>query len=189
MDSCLKSLLFSCIDSLVKQSGIRIHTLLCNIFRFSLFNHQNLYPYDVKFAYTTYQILRKTTALLLLLAFLLPSGLQAKQLAEFCMPNHHKDMEMMADHSCCQPIPEKASSNEHQQHNCDEASLCTCNISESIPGEEEFVQPVKKQILKPSETESETPFYSTHQPKQAEIHNVPANSNIPLWLMFDTFLM
>lgn len=137
----------------------------------------------------TYNIFRKTTALLLLTAFLIPSGLQAKQLAEFCMMDHHGEMQMMADHSCCQPLSEKPDKPDHQQHDCDEASLCTCNITESVPGEKEFLQPVKKQLLKPSKTELETPFYTTHQPNQAEIHIIPAKSDIPLWLMFDTFLM
>ena len=126
---------------------------------------------------------------MLLIALLIPTGLQAMQLAEFCMMDHSAGMEMMADHSCCQPLPEKPDSNEHQQHDCDEASLCTCNISERVPGEDEFIQPVKKQILKPTTTELKTPFFSSDQPIQAEIHTIPANSDIPLWLMFDTFLM
>jgi len=138
--------------------------------------------------YKTYKLTKKITALLLLIAILIPTGMQAKHLAEFCMMDHYAGMEMMADHSCCQPLPEKASSNE-QQHDCDEASLCTCNISERVPGEDEFIQPVKKQILKPTTTEFKTPFFSSDQPTQAEIHTIPANSDIPLWLMFDTFLM
>lgn len=156
-----------------------------------MFIYQNLYPYDVKSAQPTYQSIRKITALLLLLSFLIPSGLLAKQLAEFCMPvtDHHEDMGMMADHSCCQPLSEEAGENEHSQHNCDEASLCTCSISERDPGEEEFLQPVKKHILQPTVTELQTPFFSSDQPIQAEIHTIPAHDDIPLWLMFDTFLM
>jgi len=158
-----------------------------------MFILQNLYPYNVKSAHTTYQSIRKITALLLLLSFLIPTGLLAKQLAEFCMPmtDHHEEMDMgmMADHSCCQPLSDEAGENEHSQHNCDEASLCTCSVSERDPGEEEFLQPVKKHILQPTVSELQTPFFSSDQPTQAEIHTIPANSDIPLWLMFDTFLM
>jgi hypothetical protein len=123
------------------------------------------------------------------MVFLVPAGLQAKQLAEFCMMDHHNGMEMMADHSCCTTLPEKPDAPDHQQHDCDEVSLCTCNINESVPGDEEFIQPVKKQLLKPSETEFKTPFFTSDQPIQAEIHIYPAKNDIPLWLMFDTFLM
>ena len=143
----------------------------------------------MKFVNPSYHTVRKITALLLLMAFLIPSGLNAKQLAEFCMPGHHGDMGMMADHSCCQPVPEKPNASDHQQHDCDEASLCTCNISESVRGEEKFIQPVKKQILQPTETELKTSIFTSKQPKQAETKLSPTSNDIPLWLMFDTFLM
>lgn len=156
-----------------------------------MFIHQNLYPYNVKTAFNTYQSIRKITALLLLLSFLIPSGLLAKQLAEFCMPmtDHHEDMGMMADHSCCQTIPEKTETNEHQQNHCDEASFCTCSITERNPGEDKFLQPLKKHISQPAVTELQTPFFSEDQPIQTVIHTIPVSIDIPLWLMFDTFLM
>lgn len=138
---------------------------------------------------STYQSIREITALLLLLAFLIPSGLQAKQIAEFCMPDHHEDMGMMDDHSCCETQSADADSKNHTQHHCDEASLCTCNITESVPGDEEFLQPVKKHILQPAVTELQTPFFSSDPPSREVNLSTPAKNDIPLWLMFDTFLM
>ena len=138
---------------------------------------------------STYQPIRKITAFLLLLAFLIPSGLQAKQLAEFCMPDHHEDMGMMADHSCCETQPADENRSNHDKDHCEEVSLCTCNITESVPGEEEFLQPVKKQIIQPSETELQTPLFSEDQTTRKEFIDIPSGNDIPLWLMFDTFLM
>jgi hypothetical protein len=143
----------------------------------------------VKSAQPTYQSIRKITAFLLLLSFLIPSGLQAKQLAEFCMPDHHEDMGMMADHSCCETQPTDENRSNHDQNHCEEVSLCTCNITVSVPGEEEFLQPVKKQIIQPSETELQTPLFSEDQTTRKEFIYIPSGNDIPLWLMFDTFLM
>lgn len=124
-----------------------------------------------------------------MLVILIPSGLQAKQLAEFCMPDQHDDMAMMADHGCCETQPDDDNRSNHDQDHCEEASFCTCNITERVPGEEEFLQPVKKQIIQPTVTELQTPLFGEDQPNREEFFDIPAGNDIPLWLMFDTFLM
>ncbi|MCC5941144.1 MAG: hypothetical protein JJU37_06330 [Balneolaceae bacterium] len=139
----------------------------------------------------TYQRLTKITAVLLLMAFLIPSGLHAKQLVDFCMMDMKAAAtEMAADHSCCEsePVDKENEPENHQHHDCGWGFICACDIGESVLSDADWilsttdaaVELTKKENLTPLITSSER--VSTSQNKQLAQHDPP------LWLVYDTFL-
>jgi hypothetical protein len=101
--------------------------LLCNIFGSDGFLDRKCYPCDVKNSSASYQRFTKVTAALLLMAFLIPTGLHAKDLVEFCkmefgsVPAETAGIpadEMKAGHSCCESGDEEPSQ-DHAHHDCE----------------------------------------------------------------------
>ena len=148
----------------------------------------------MKISTVIYQRFTKATALLLLIAFLIPSGLQAKQLAEYCMMemSHHDKMEMADDHSCCtEEAPSQHDSHKKSGHDCesDEMEICACEIdlsyyeaTDTILISNEFVAYLPKQFdLTPFTSADE----SIHQNQSRHLYK----HSPPIWLMYDTLLL
>ncbi|MDZ7755769.1 hypothetical protein [Rhodohalobacter sp.] len=147
----------------------------------------------MKISTTTYQRFTNATALLLLIAFLIPSTLQAKQLVDFCkMEMHHHDgMEMVDDHSCCtEEVPSQHDSHQNKGHdNCDDIQICACELDHSyfevtdwILVSNEFTAYLPKQIdLTPFTSSDE----SIHQDQKRNQHE----HSPPIWLVYDTLLL
>ena len=148
----------------------------------------------MKISTTTYQRFTNATALLLLIAFLIPSGLQAKQLVDFCMMemHHHDGMEMTDDHSCCtEEAPTHHDNHKKSRHDCesDEAQICACEldlsyfkVTEWTLVTNEFTAYLPKQFdLTPFTTADE----SIHQNQSKHLFE----HSPPIWLMYDTLLL
>ncbi|MFO7799603.1 hypothetical protein [Rhodohalobacter sp.] len=143
---------------------------------------------------TTYQRFTNATALLLLIAFLIPAGLQAKQLVDFCMMkmSHHDGMEMVDDHSCCS---EKETT--HHDHNddsahsneCESMGICACNNGQLLlKNTDRTIVTNEFSVILPKKTYL-TPFITSDEPIAFNnAHNL-SQYKPPLWLMYDTFLM
>jgi len=149
------------------------------------------YSHFVKFSSETYRLITKATATLLFMAFLLPSGLHAKQLVDFCKMElaGSVTIEMTEDHSCCESEAEEEKTESHQHHDCDWGFICACSIGQSQLGDEDWVPTHKDTEVVLTETGSITPFYTNTEEFPA--YNQPriGEYNPPLWLLYDTFLM
>ena len=140
----------------------------------------------------TYQSLSRLVALVLLLAFLVPSGLHAKALAEYCMADSNHASGMPADHSCCESNPADES-DEHQpigHHNCGWGYVCACNIGQSQLGDAEWIIPGCDFHIFISESATSVPLLSSTDEliRQEQLIRIGQHSP-PLWLMYDTFLI
>jgi len=143
----------------------------------------------VKNSQKAYYQFTKSTALLLLVAFLLPSGLHAKYLVEFCLADREGTAtEMAHDHSCCESESEDKKEDTQDHHDCDWGFICACNISESALSDADWIVSSTGAAIMLAETGNLTPFItsseqiSTSQNKQLTQHDPP------LWLVYDTFL-
>jgi len=135
----------------------------------------------------TYRLLTKTVATLLLIAFLLPSGLHAKEFVEFCMMDSEAT-EMAAHHGDCHPGSDQKPEGESHS-DCDWGFICACNIGQSELSEEDWVPTNKNYKVTFAQQGELAPFFTTGE-------YIPANQQIrigeydpPLWLLYDTFLM
>ncbi|WP_147303481.1 hypothetical protein [Rhodohalobacter sp. SW132] len=149
---------------------------------------------------STYRILTKSTAILLLMAFLIPGGLHAKQLVDFCktelgshnateMP-HHSD-EMAADHSCCESETEEKEkqTDSHTHHDCDWGFICACSIGQSQLGDEEWIPTTKNLEIALTQQGDVPPFFTSGDHILADQQIRIGQYDPPLWLLYDTFLM
>jgi hypothetical protein len=142
----------------------------------------------VKISYQTYQNFVKATAVLLLMALFVPTGLHAKQLVDFCKPSP-VEQPMAADHSCCDDSDEKESADSHPHQDCDWGLICACNLGASELIDKEWVVANNDLIIKLTESESfsvSIPFieiiHRDHQIRMGQ--HAP-----PIWLMYDSFLI
>ena len=149
------------------------------------------YSHFVKISSGTYRLITKTTAILLFMAFLLPTGLHAKQLIEFCKMElaGSVPIEMAADHSCCESEAEEKETESHQHHDCDWGFICACSIGQSQLGDEDWVPTHKDAVVVLSESEMLTPDFTTTQEIPADRQPRIGEHSPPLWLLYDTFLM
>lgn len=124
------------------------------------------------------------------MAFLLPSGLHAKQLVDFCMMET-ATIEMAADHSCCESEAEEneKQTDSHQHHDCDWGFICACSIGQSQLGDEDWVPTQKDIDVILSESETLTPEFSASQEISTERQPRIGEHSPPLWLLYDTLLM
>lgn len=148
----------------------------------------------MKISTTTYQRFTNATALLLLIAFLIPAGLQAKQLVDFCMMemNHHEGMEMVDDHSCC--TEKETTHNDHKDdsthsHECESMGICACNTGQLLlKNTDRTIVSNEFSVILPQKTYL-IPFITSDEPISfSNAHNL-SQYKPPLWLMYDTFLM
>jgi hypothetical protein len=148
----------------------------------------------VKNSSATYQRFTKVTAALLLMAFLIPTGLHAKDLVEFCkmefgsVPAETAGIpadEMKAGHSCCESGDEEPSQ-DHAHHDCEWKFICACSIGEStlsdwtVSTNDAYVILTESVNLALFKSDSET--IPDSENKQLAQHDPP------LWLVYDTFL-
>ena len=139
----------------------------------------------------TYQRITKATSFLLLMAFLIPSGLHAKQLVDFCMIDMKgASMEMAADHSCCESEAEEQQkqSDTHQHHDCDWGFICACSIGESALSDADWIVSSTDAAIQLAEKENLTPFINTSERISTSQNKQLAQHDPPLWLVYDTFL-
>ncbi|PKD42461.1 hypothetical protein [Rhodohalobacter barkolensis] len=148
----------------------------------------------MKISTTTYQRFTNATALLLLIAFLIPAGLQAKQLVDFCMMDmgHHNTMEMADDHSCCtekEPVHHDQNDDSSHSHECESLGICACNTSQPLLKDADWTIVTNEfSVILPKKTYL-TPFITSDEPITfSNAHNL-SQYKPPLWLMYDTFLM
>lgn len=123
------------------------------------------------------------------MAFLIPSGLHAKQLVEFCLANSQKTLEMVADHSCCessQDDAEEDSANNH--HDCGWSFICACHIGESALSDSNWIVSSVDVEVRFTEKKNLTPFITTSERISALKNRLATQHDPPLWLVYDTFL-
>ncbi|WP_141691534.1 hypothetical protein [Rhodohalobacter halophilus] len=139
-----------------------------------------------------YQRFSRLTALVTLLAFLIPAGLQAKQLADFCMMemSHHDTMEMSDNHGCCmEDAPQHHNHSDSHDHNCDEMQFCACDLNPTLHKTKEWTRVSNDYSAYLSESDNQKIFnridkYQSDKPDTfLNVHSPP------LWLMYDTLLL
>lgn len=137
----------------------------------------------------TYRLITKTIAFLLLMAFLIPTGLHAKQLVEFCMMEMAAN-EMAADHSCCESETKEKQkeTDNHKHHECDWGFVCACDIGKSALDDEEWIPSSQSFDGFLTEKETLTPFLSIDERINVEQQIRIGTYAPPLWLLYDTFL-
>ena len=139
----------------------------------------------------TYRAITKITAILLLMAFLIPTGLQAKDLVEFCMMemSSHQTTQTTTsdlDHHC---DTEPAEENESEHHDCDWGFICACNIGQSQLSDKDWVPTHKDAEITLSESGTVVPFFATTHETPVDQQPRIGEHDPPLWLLYDTFLM
>lgn len=143
-----------------------------------------------------YQPITKITAVLLLMAFLIPSGLQSKQLVDFCMMEMHTHPagetahhtgDMPADHSSCEWNPSEEKKSNHTHNDC--GYICACSIGQSQLSDKEWIPITKNvQITLIQQGELE-PFFTSSEHIKADKQIRIGEHAPPLWLLYDTLLM
>ncbi len=125
------------------------------------------------------------------MAFLIPSGLHAKQFVEFCMTEFAKTapVEMAEDHSCCESNPLDHESTSHSHHDdCEWGWICACNIGKSALSDSDWIVSGKELEIELSEQENfATPSTLSEQADISQ-NRILAQYDPPLWLVYDTFL-
>lgn len=138
--------------------------------------------------FTTYQLLAKLVALLLITGMLIPTALQAKQLVNFCMMDmsHH---EMMDDsHDCCSSdqADKQATHKGHQE--CESAKICACTVDIDLTKNQFRVPTAKSSAVVLSQTGFNFMVTSPDEFIYKEYLAVSNESYPPLYLLYDTFL-
>jgi hypothetical protein len=128
--------------------------------------------------------------MILLLAFVIPTGLHAGELMEFCnmeMMSHDK----MADssQSDCHSTSDHDNNRDNQHHDCGFGLVCACNIGLSVLGDEDWTIVTGSYQIKISESDFLTPFKTTNERIQVDHQHRINQYSPPLWLMYDTFLI
>lgn len=143
-----------------------------------------------------YQTLTKITAFLLLMAFLIPTGLQSKQLVDFCMMEMHTHSagetvhhtgDMPVDHSNCEWNQSEENKTNHTHNDC--GYICACSVGQSLFGDKEWI-PITKNIEITLTQQGElAPFFTSSEHILADKQIRIGEYDPPLWLLYDTFLM
>ncbi|MEX2456690.1 MAG: hypothetical protein WD381_05210 [Balneolaceae bacterium] len=135
----------------------------------------------------TYQTLFKALAFLLLMAFLIPTGMQAKQLVDFCdmEMSSHQMSDMSSSHECSDSEPDKPSDHHHE---CDHGTVCACNIAQHLL-KENYLPTVRNAAIKPNVNVHFTLFFTTTEPIRKDLQKRIGQHAPPLYLLYDTFLM
>lgn len=134
------------------------------------------------------------------MAFLIPTGLHAKQLMDFCMMEmasypssdvtQHSG-EMATDHSCCESEAEEneKQTDSHSHHDCDWGFICACSIGQSQLGDEEWIPTTKNIEIILTQQGELIPFFTFGEYVQADQQIRIGQYDPPLWLLYDTLLM
>jgi hypothetical protein len=140
-----------------------------------------------------YQYFVRFTALMLVIGVALPTGLQAKELVDYCLDQLEQSSDMKHDHSCCpsesgeaEP-PDQTESDDATQHNCDWQLICACHIDRAPLSDQNWTTPntlysgslAEVATLNPENHTDSFQFPNT----QADTY-----STTPLFLLNSTFL-
>lgn len=131
----------------------------------------------------------KGVTLFLLAIMLLPSALQACEIANFCLMEiaEHQDM-MASSHDCCTPATSNQPTPDAIQHDCNNGQICACPV-ELHAEESSFQIPSshKAAIILP-----QLGFiFGITSPDEFVYQDVLAvtrEGTTPLYLLYDTFL-
>ncbi|MGM0460063.1 MAG: hypothetical protein ACQERO_12025 [Bacteroidota bacterium] len=146
----------------------------------------------------TYRFITKVTAAVLLMAFLIPTGMQAKQLVDFCMMdmNHHAATsgEGHSGHLSSTPSPgthceSHSESETKSNHHCEFELICACDIGKSQLSDQKWIPSTKKFDVRLTPQNDLAPFYATGIEPVADQQIRIGEYDPPLWLLYDTFLM
>lgn len=124
------------------------------------------------------------------MAFLIPTGLHAKQLVDFCMMemNSHEMTSSASSHDHCETEPAEENEPDHHQ-DCDWGFICACGIGESQLSDEEWIPTTKTIDITLTLQGDLPPFFTSAEHIQAEQQIRIGEYDPPLWLLYDTFLM
>ncbi|MEX0639216.1 MAG: hypothetical protein WD094_02055 [Balneolaceae bacterium] len=146
----------------------------------------------MKITSATYRSIRKLTAVLLLLAFLIPTGLQAKNLVEYCMmemSSHHSAQTTSDSDHNCESEPADKQDNHHEHQNCDWGSVCACNVFQSLPLDKDWVPTHKNAAVVHPESETLAFYFTSSQRILTDRQPRIGEFSPPLWLLYDTLLI
>ena len=126
---------------------------------------------------------------MLLMALLIPSGLHAKQLVDFCLMEKAAT-EMASDHNCCESESgnDQTDENNHQHHDCDWGMICACSIGQSQLVDEEWVPASKNAEVILTESKNLSLFTTSEEYISDNQQIRIGEYDPPLWLLYDTFL-
>ncbi len=138
--------------------------------------------------FTSYKILKKAVALVLVMGILLPSALQAKQLLDFCMMemNHHEMMD--GSHDCC--ISDLSDHDAtHEEHDmCESAKICACTVDIDLAENQFRVPTAKSSTVILSQMGFNFMVTSPDEFIYKEYLAASTESYPPLYIQYDTFL-
>jgi hypothetical protein len=139
----------------------------------------------------TYRLFIRFSAVLILFGVLLPVGLQAKSLVEYCLTSVELTSEMLPDHSCCESHENEPDNNTsaHHQNHCDWGVICACNISLSTLSDHLWIVKVQDAAIKLDEHSYSALFISVNEPIDHTLQIKVGEHNPPLWLEYDTLLL
>lgn len=146
----------------------------------------------MKISSPIYRIVTKATALLLLLAILIPAGLQAKQLVDFCMMemgDHQHGMMAEMNHDCCDSQLLETIESGHQHHDCDRNIICSCDLEINAFGDNEWIIGQDDYGFVLSVTRQLPPHINSDERINHDLGKRIGQYDPPLWLLYDTFLM
>ena len=124
------------------------------------------------------------------MAFLIPTGLQAKDLVEFCLMEMSSQQTAQTSTSDSSHHCDTEPAEEQDEHpNCDWGFICACNISESALSDEEWVPKSKDVAVLLTEQENHVPFYSSDELIRFGEQEYTTYTSPPLYLLYDTLLM
>lgn len=141
----------------------------------------------------TYKLITKSTAFLLLMAFLIPTGLQANRLVDFCMmemgTHQMATSSSSTSHDCCDSDPDDEKEADHQHHDCEWDSICACGIGQSHLSDKVWIPTNKNFEVTFSQQGELAPFFTSADYIHADQKIRIGEYDPPLWLLYDTFLM
>jgi len=171
---------------------------LCNIFGLNGILFETSYSQVVKKSSATYRFISKAVTVLLLMAFLVPTGMQGKQLVNFCVMdmNHHA---AASDKTHSGQSESGAASGAHCESHfesktrssdkCKFELICACDIGKSQLGDQQWIPTAKKFDVRLTRQNDLPPFYATVVEVPADHQSRIGEYDPPLWLLYDTFLM
>ena len=123
------------------------------------------------------------------MAFLLPAGLHAKQVVDFCMMemNHHEMATTASSHDHCDTEPAEESASDHQE--CDWGFICACSAGQSQLADKEWIPVTNNLEITLTQQGELLPFFASSEHVQADKQIRIGEYDPPLWLLYDTFLM
>lgn len=138
----------------------------------------------------TYRLLIRFSAVLILFAVTLPSGLQAKALVDYCLSPVEQNSKMLPDHSCCESQESEPVNNSATHHNhCDWGIICACDIALYHLSDQSWVVKVQDAAVKLDEHGHSVLFISVNEPIDHELQVKIGEHAPPLWLLYDTLII